>query len=345
LLSLALAFRLTPLAIEGALRFGVLDRPDGALKTQAEPVPYLGGIAVYLSFLVTLSVVFELNAAMLGLLLGGTMMAMLGLFDDLRVLTPGLKLAGQLLAAWVMLRSGIYIRLVVIPTWIAIPLSVLWLIGVTNALNILDVSDGLASGVAAIAATGLFVVAVLNGNYVISVATLALVGSLTGFLHFNRPPARIYLGDAGSLFIGFMLAALSMVGAYTARNDLGAVAPVCLLCVPLLDTVLVTLSRLQRGQSPLRGSPDHFAIRLRRRGWSARQVALASYALGALGCSVGVGVVLVRTPWVAALMLAGHACLLGGVLAWLWRLDQPAQPAPHRRCELSSVDSVSRPVP
>lgn len=322
LLSLALAIYVTPLVREGAIRYGVLDHPDGNLKTHAEPIPYLGGVAVYLAFLVTMSVIFQLDGDVLGLLLGGTMLAMIGLFDDLRVLTPGLKLAGQLLAAWVMLRSGIFIKLTVVPIWLAVPVSVLWLIGITNAFNILDVSDGLASGVAAIAGVGLFIIAVLAGNMVIAVTTLALVGSLIGFLHFNQPPARIFLGDTGSLFVGFLLAALSMIGQYTHNHNIGALAPLCILCVPILDTTLVTCARLRRGIAPWHGSPDHFAIRLKHRGWSARRVAFFSYGLGCLGATAGVGMV-ISNLHVATTIMGAAAVLFLGLLVWLGLQKQP----------------------
>jgi UDP-N-acetylmuramyl pentapeptide phosphotransferase/UDP-N-acetylglucosamine-1-phosphate transferase len=189
-LSLAFALYLTPFIRRGALAFGVLDRPDGVLKRPAAPVPYLGGIAAYLAFLLTLSIVFSFSKELLGLLLGGTMLAMLGLFDDLRVIAPRLKLAGQLIATWVMLRCDIAIQVVALPPSVTIPLTILWLVGITNAINILDVSDGLATGVAAIAALAFFVIAVVDGDLAMAVTTLALVGALVGFLRYNQPPAQ-----------------------------------------------------------------------------------------------------------------------------------------------------------
>ena len=151
-LSTGLALYLTPFIRRGAIAFGVLDHPDGELKTHGEPTPYLGGVAVYLAFLITLGVVFDFEPKLLGLLLGGTMVAMLGLFDDLRVLPARLKLLGQLLAIWVVMKSGVSIQLEALPAAIAIPLTIAWVAGITNAFNIIDVSDGLSSGVAAIAA-------------------------------------------------------------------------------------------------------------------------------------------------------------------------------------------------
>jgi UDP-GlcNAc:undecaprenyl-phosphate GlcNAc-1-phosphate transferase len=329
LLSLGLGLYLTPIVRNAAVHFGILDMPDGELKRQPKPVPYLGGIAVYLAFLISLCIVFELRVQLLGLLLGSTMMAMLGLFDDLHVIAPRLKLAGQLLAAWVLIRSGISIQIASLPDWLPVPLTIAWLVGITNAVNILDVSDGLASGVSAIAALGLFVVAVLNGDLLIATTTLALVGSLTGFLRYNQPPARIYLGDTGSLFVGFMLAALAMIGAYARRNELAVLAPIAILIVPVLDTTLVTLARLARGESPFRGSPDHLAIRLKQRGWSARRVAWFAYGLGIAGSAGSITMVL-APHWMAVLTAGLLLLLFAAVLLWLWFACPPPLPAPDR---------------
>jgi UDP-GlcNAc:undecaprenyl-phosphate GlcNAc-1-phosphate transferase len=318
-LSLGLGLYLTPLVQRAAIRFGVFDHPDGVLKRHAAPVPYLGGVAVYLAFLVSLAVVFDFEPTLLGLLLGGTMVAMLGLFDDLRVLPPRLKFAGQLLATWVLIKSGIAIALVALPVWVAWPLSFLWIAGITNAFNIIDVSDGLAGGVAAIAGVGLFVIAVDNGDALIAATTLALVGSIIGFLRYNQPPASIYLGDTGSMFIGFMLAALAMIGAYTRHSPAGALAPLLIVWVPILDTVLVSVARLRQGIPPWRGSPDHFAIRLKARGWSAKRVAAFAYAFGLVGAAGGIG--LTYLPLTAALFLgAAHALVFVATLVWLWRM-------------------------
>lgn len=329
-LSLALALYLTPIVRRGALEFGVVDRPDGRLKRQRAPVAYLGGIAVYLAFLLTLALVFEFEADLLGLLLGGTLVLMLGLFDDMKVLPPALKLGGQALAVLVLLKSGVSIQLELLPHWAALALSIVWLLGVTNAFNILDVSDGLAAGVGAVCAAALGGVALLHGDRLIATTALALAGALAGFLRYNRSPASIYLGDAGSLFIGFMLAALAMIGNYTRTSAMGALAPLGILFVPLLETTLVSLARLSRGASPLTGSTDHLALRLQKRGWTPRAVAGAAYATSAVTAALGVGLIFV-TAQVAFVIVGGLAALALGLIVWLWRWcprpgDQAAAP-------------------
>jgi len=323
-LSLGLALYLTPVVRRAALRFGVLDAPDGQLKRQREAVPYLGGIAVYLAFLLTLALVFEFDQNLLGLLLGGTLMAMLGLFDDMKVMSVELKLAGQFLAAIVLLRSDIGIKLEFLPPYVAAPLSVLWLVGVTNAVNILDVSDGLATSTSVVAALGLGVIGLYNGHLLIATTTLALAGSLLGFLRYNRAPARIYLGDAGSLFVGFMLAALSMIGAYTERNLIAAVAPLALLVVPLFELALVSVARLGRGVAPWRGSGDHLALRLKARGWSSRRVAQGATLLSVLGVAAALAMM-----WASPDVALGVAATLGVGLLGLLVLVLARYPAPY----------------
>ncbi len=210
----------------------------------------------------------------------------LGLFDDLKALAPGHKLLGQIVAALVVLKAGIVVNLFFLPEWLLVMLTLLWLVGVTNAFNLLDISDGLASGVSAIAGIFVAAVAIWNGHYTLSLLTLALVGASAGFLVYNRPPARIFLGDAGSHFIGFTLGALAMTGEYTENNVIALLAPVLILGFPLFDAAYVMGVRALRGDSVMRGSPDHVAVRLRENGFTARQVNAVAYGTSVvLGCA------------------------------------------------------------
>ena len=320
-LSCVLAFGLatwgTPVARAAALRFGIVDRADGVLKRQREPVPYLGGLAVYLPFLVTLALVHEFDRRVLGLLLAGTLVLLLGLIDDLGVLTPKVKVAGQLVACWVLIKSDVMTHIVWLPAWGNVVLTVLWILTATNALNLMDIMDGLAPGVAAVAFASLMVVAWPGEPGPIPVMAAALAGSLLGFLPFNFRPARIYLGDSGSLFLGLMLGALAMIGDYTAYNRLGFVAPLFLLGLPLFDTAFVSVVRLSHGRSPFRGSPDHFPLRLRRAGLSVPQVAAVCYAGGALLGGAALLLVRLADPEATVWTLAGAALVAVGFSAWM----------------------------
>jgi len=287
LLAFLLSSYLTPLCRQAALKFGIMDKPDSLLKKQTEPVPYLGGLAVYLSFLLTTALIYQYSREVLGILLAGAIIVILGLIDDLGVLSPKVKLLGQFIAAAVLVKASIYIKLSILPPWLAMVLTILWVMAITNALNLIDIMDGLASGVGGIAAIFLVVINFQSGREFIVPLSIALAGSLVGFLRYNFRPAKIYLGDTGSLFIGLMLAALSMNGSYTRFSLLGSVAPIFILGVPIFDMLLVIYLRLRRGNPIMQGSPDHYALRLRKWRLNVGQTVVLSYVaaviLGGLG--------------------------------------------------------------
>lgn len=342
ILALSLSLYGVPLARRAALLFNVVDRADGRLKFQSQPVPYFGGLAVYLAFLISLALTFEFRQDVLGLVLAGTLMVMVGLIDDFGVLKPWPKLVGQLIAVFVLIRSGIRIEIAALPDWLAIALTVFWMIGIINAVNIIDVMDGLAGGVSVVACLWLFVVAVINQDMMIAVMLAALAGSLVGFLRFNFHPARIYLGDSGSLFIGLMLGALAMIGKYTAVNPVSLLAPVFVLGVPIFDTLFVMYIRKLRGLPVFLGSPDHFALRLRRWALSVSQVAVLSYGVAFVLGGIGIALMFVRTE--IALGLAAGTVLLGIVAAlWLKRIDmsRPAGETPLPESSPASASKVS----
>lgn len=297
----------TPIAARAAIDFGIVDRPDGSLKRHGAPVPYLGGLAVYVAFLVALALVFQFDRRVLGILLGGTIVVLLGLIDDFGVLGPGPKFAGQLIAAWVLIKSDIAIHIALLPEWLTVLLSMIWIVGIANAFNIIDVMDGLSAGTGLIAAVFLLAVSALNGQTAIVVLTAVLAGSLLGFLRYNYHPAKIFMGDSGSLFLGMTLAALAMIGKYDRHNDVGYLSPLLILAIPIFDTAFVMILRLLKGRSPFRGSPDHFALRLRRAGLPVRSVVNGTYAAGTLLGALAL--------WNLSLGEVQSLTLVGGALA------------------------------
>jgi len=319
-LALLLALYGVPLARRAALQFNVVDRPDGRLKNQPEPVPYFGGLAVYLAFLVSVALTFEFRQDVLGLVLAGTLMVMVGLIDDFGVLKPWPKLIVQLIAVFVLIRSGIRIEIAAFPDWLDLLITVFWMIGIINAFNIIDVMDGLAGGIGVIASVWLFVVAVMNQDAMLAVMLAALAGSLVGFLRYNFYPASIYLGDTGSLFVGLMLGALAMIGKYTVVNPISVLTPVLILGVPVFDTLFVMCIRWMRGVPVSWGSPDHFALRLRQWTLTVPQVVVVSYVVALL--VGGIGVLVMFVSFVTALGLIGTTMVLAIVVAfWLKRID------------------------
>jgi UDP-GlcNAc:undecaprenyl-phosphate/decaprenyl-phosphate GlcNAc-1-phosphate transferase len=310
----------TPMAREAALRFGVIDAPDGQLKNHRAPVAYLGGLAVFTSFLLALGMTADFDRELLALLLASTIVAAIGLIDDFGVLTPKPKVLGQVVAVFVLLKAGVIVELVFLPWWARYVVTILWLVGLSNALNLMDIMDGLASGVGMIAAAFLLAVAVLNGRWVVAAFTVALIGALLGFLRFNFHPATIYLGDCGSLFLGLTLGALAMVMDYTAHNELGFLAPLYILALPIIDTGYVTLLRLRAGRKIYHGSPDHFPLRLRKRlGGRTVSTVVITYAVSIVFGGLGLGVMFM-TPRQTIVMTAVVAVVTLAVLVWLARV-------------------------
>lgn len=314
LLTLVLSFLLAlygvPIARQAALKYGIVDAPDGRLKHQREPVPYFGGLAIYLAFLMGLAFTFEFRHDVLGIILSGTIVVMLGLIDDFGVLTPWTKLTGQLLAVFVLIKSGIRIEIAALPDWVDLLLTVFWMVGLINAFNLLDIMDGLSAGVGAVSASCLLVVALLQGDQTIAFMLAALIGSLLGFLKYNWQPARIYMGDTGAMFIGLLLGAMAMIGRYPSDHPLSLLTPVFILGIPIFDTLFVMYIRYQRGLPIFWGSPDHIAIRLRHWGMSVRQIVATSYAATALVGGIGLMIMTVNQEIAWGLCLGTVGSLL-----------------------------------
>lgn len=324
LLTFILAFFLAlygvPIARQAALKYGIVDAPDGRLKQQKDPVPYFGGLAIYLAFLMSLAFTFEFRHDVLGIILGGTIVVMLGLIDDFGVLTPWTKLAGQMLAVFVLIKSGIRIEIAAFPEWLDLLLTVFWMIGLINAFNLLDIMDGLSAGIGAVSASALLVVALLQGDQAIAFMLAALIGSLVGFLKYNWQPARIYMGDTGAMFIGLLLGAMAMIGKYPSDHPLSLLTPVFILGIPIFDTLFVMYIRYQRGLPIFWGSPDHIAIRLRHWGLSVPQIVALSYIATALVGGIGLMMMTVKEE-VAWGLCAGTAGALIALTLLLGKIE------------------------
>jgi len=320
LLGLLIALYGVPIARQAALKYGIVDAPDGQLKHQKEPVPYFGGLAIYLAFLISLAFTFEFRHDVLGIILGGTIVVMLGLIDDFGVLTPWTKLIGQLLAVFVLIKSGIRIEIAAFPDWVDLLLTVFWMVGLINAFNLLDIMDGLSAGVGAVSATALLVAALLQGDQTIAFMLAALIGSLLGFLKYNWQPARIYMGDTGAMFIGLLLGAMAMIGKYPSDHPLSLLTPVFILGIPIYDTLFVMWIRYQRGLPIFWGSPDHIAIRLRHWGMPVPRIVLVSYLWTAMIGGIGLLLMVVGQDMAWALCLGTVGVLLASTFI-LKRID------------------------
>ncbi|MFA5858327.1 MAG: MraY family glycosyltransferase [Elusimicrobiota bacterium] len=285
IISLVLGLVLTPLFRFLAVRFNIYDKPITSIKTHKIPVPYLGGLAVYLAFVLSMLILRYFTSfptgtlrSLRGILFGLTFITIVGLVDDIKHGGLGykVKFVWQILAACMLLMFDIRIKFIQ-PDYLADIITIVWVVGVTNALNIIDIMDGLSSGVAAISALSFFFIALPGEDIYVNFASVIMAGACIGFMPYNMSKKlKIFLGDTGALGIGFVLAALSLSTTYTNVNPIAVYVPLLILGIPLFDTVYVSILRIQQGKSPFLGSKDHLALRLTAAGLSRVQVVFAA---------------------------------------------------------------------
>jgi UDP-GlcNAc:undecaprenyl-phosphate GlcNAc-1-phosphate transferase len=318
ILSFLLTIYGTPLAQRVAFRYQLFDLPDGKLKKQSQPVPYMGGVIVYFAFISPISLMFNFNQQLLGILFASSILLLVGLFDDFKALTPGIKFLFQIMATYILLKSGITIDLIFFPKWLDILLSFVWILTTINAFNIIDIMDGLAASIGALTSLTVFIISLFNGDFLVAILSLSLAAALLAFLRFNWEPARIYLGDAGSMILGLIIGSLAMMVSYTRFNKLAFVSSLFILGIPLFDLAYVSILRIMKGRMPFWGSPDHFALRLRKKkNWSSRQT-VSAIVLLQLFLSGSVIINFFSTPKVTMLSSIVFVCfflVLGLVLA------------------------------
>lgn len=318
--ALACTFLVTPLARRLALRLGVVDHPNDR-KVHSDPVPYLGGAAIVFAFAVATvggAVVSGVRGSFLqiGVLLGGgLLLAAMGLWDDLRVVPGWVKVPVEILLAIALFVSGSRADLFHIEL-LDLVVTVAWVIGITNAVNYMDNMDGLTAGTVAIVSVYMLALAGLSGQVLVAGLAAALAGCALGFLWHNRPPARIFMGDAGSLFFGFLLAGLGLELRFDNIARVTFFVPVALLAVPILDALLVSFSRVRRGLSPIHPGKDHMSHRLVKLGIpSGGAVTLLHFASAACGW---LGVTIAYARPVTAYMLIGWVILVGTFFGYLF---------------------------
>ncbi len=293
--ALFLAALLTPLARQAALRWNILDRPNTPVKTHRDPTPYLGGVALYAAVAVTLLLLRARThfpsgtlRSLRAVLVGGFFMAGVGLMDDVKAggLNFRWKFFLQFWGALLLIAFDIRIKFIQ-PDWLAYVFTVLWVVAITNAFNLIDIMDGLSSSQALTASLGFLFIALPHEEVYVNLTSASLAGACLGFLPYNLSSRwKIFMGDAGSLFLGFSLAAVSMGGSYTRETDFGLFAPILILGLPLYDTFFVSTLRVWEGKSPFLGSKDHLALKLRALGFSPHKVVfIMAAAAGVFSCA------------------------------------------------------------
>ncbi len=294
--ALIISIAVTPFIIKFAFKIGAMDVPRDNRRVHKVPVPLIGGLAIYLAFTISVILFTELNQRIVGLLIGGTFIMLSGLADDIRPLGPKTKLLLQVIGAVILICFGISIRYVTNPfdrvTGMAdigifsIPATIFWIVGVTNAFNLIDGLDGLAAGIASISCITLFIVSVLNGRMGTAALTAALAGSTIGFLPYNFNPAKIFMGDTGAQFLGFILAAISIEGAIKSAAAIAITVPILALGLPIYDTLMAIIRRSLNKKPVMQGDRGHLHHKLLDMGLSQRQAVVVMYIIsGLLGIS------------------------------------------------------------
>lgn len=284
--AIGLSALLTPLVRLVALRSGAVVQPRGD-RWHRKPTPVLGGAAIFATYMIVHLAAVGLDPQYFALFGCALAVFCLGLYDDLRGLSPQTKFICQIAVAGLLIATGTMVKIVPWPV-VAYPLSFLWLVGMTNAFNLIDNIDGLSAGIAAISGIALCLFSTGSGDGAVGLLSIGLAGACIGFLFYNFNPARIFMGDCGSMFLGFMLGALSLSGTWRHASSLFVtmLAPVLILSIPIFDTAFVTITRTLRGQPVSQGGRDHLSHRLVLLGFSEKKTVLILYGLSAL-CALG----------------------------------------------------------
>ncbi|MCC5893303.1 MraY family glycosyltransferase [Exiguobacterium sp.] len=284
LVSFVMAILITPLVRRFAYLIGAVDHPN-ARKVHVRPMPRIGGLAIFIAFLIGYALLLPASRYNDAILIGAVVIILTGLIDDRFQLSARVKLMGQMIATVVVLHSGMRIEMINLPfdqqlylgSW-SIPVTVLWLIGITNAINLIDGLDGLAAGVSSIALGTIALLAIIQGNVYLTMMALLLLASTLGFLVHNFYPAKIFMGDTGALFLGYMLAVFSLIG-FKNVTLFSLVVPVLLLGLPISDTIFAIVRRLVQGRPPMSPDKSHMHHQLIDMGFTTRQAVLLMYGM------------------------------------------------------------------
>ncbi|ABR46571.1 glycosyl transferase, family 4 [Alkaliphilus metalliredigens QYMF] len=286
--ALAISYILTPYAKKLAYRIGAIDVPKDNRRIHKKPIPRLGGVAIYTAFMITALISLPIDRQLMAILIGATVIVLTGIIDDVKPISAKYKMVAQIIAALIIVSSGlriVYVSNPLVPGAgmnlgiLSIPVTIFWIVGVTNAVNLIDGLDGLAAGVSVIASISLAAVAYLNGQPEVAVLLVILAGASLGFLPYNFNPAQIFMGDTGSLFIGFILASVSIEGVIKSATTIAVAIPVLALGVPIFDTAFAIVRRLVNKRPIMEADKGHLHHCLLDRGLSQKQTVLVLYSI------------------------------------------------------------------
>ena len=326
LAALVVSFLMTPVVKSFAYKVGAIDVPKDGRRMHNVPIPRLGGLAIFIGFMVSILLFLDIrhDPQMQGILLGAVIIVVLGVVDDIMALPAMLKFVVQIVAALIPATHGVVIRAFSNPNlfsdniywvlgWLSVPVTVLWIVAITNSVNLIDGLDGLANGVSAISATTMLVIAILVSESQVAIAMAALVGACVGFMPYNMNPAKMFMGDTGATFLGYILATMSIQGLFKFYAVISFAVPFLILGLPIFDTSFAFIRRIAHGQSPMHADRGHIHHRLIDMGLSQKQAVATLYVISAiLGLSA---VVLTTSNELKAMLFFLTLCVVAAVAA------------------------------
>ncbi|MFL0245892.1 glycosyltransferase family 4 protein [Candidatus Clostridium stratigraminis] len=325
LVSAVISLLATPLVKKFAVKIGAIDVPKDERRVHKKPIPLLGGLAIYIAFMITIILKKgSLEISELGIILGSTIIVIGGVIDDIKDLKPLVKLSIQIVAALCLIVSGVSITILTNPfggtngliyiSWLYIPFTVIWVVGITNALNLIDGLDGLAAGVALISTITIFIIAIIHNRSEAAVLTSVLGGAIIGFLPYNFNPATIFMGDTGAQLLGFLLAAISMEGTIKSATAFAVSVPILAIGLPIYDTIFAMIRRKVNGKPISQADRGHLHHRLLDLGLSQRQAVIIMYLLSAiLG---GIAIIAMQISTVRSYFLMASVITIIVFVAW-----------------------------
>ncbi|HZK01986.1 MAG TPA: MraY family glycosyltransferase, partial [Anaerovoracaceae bacterium] len=319
LTSTVISFALTPIAIKIAPRIGALDVPKDDRRMHTKTMPRFGGIAIYIGSMTALiSHVFNtIDERMIGIAIAATLILIMGVIDDIRGLSAKIKLGGQIICATILFASSVRISFISNPwgegilefPWvISFLVTVVWIVGITNTINLIDGLDGLAAGISFIATIVIAYIAFINRRYEICMAFIALSGSCLGFIPWNFHPAKIFMGDGGALYLGFMIASISVMSPMKSATVIATILPIFVLALPILDTALAIIRRVRSGRPIMEADKYHLHHQVLNVGMGHKRTVLTLYCISGI---MGVAAILIsRDLFIEAAFLIAIAATL-----------------------------------
>ncbi len=316
----------TPLVKVLSVKYGAVDIPKDGRRMHDHPIPRMGGLAIFFGFLVSVLVFVPLDAAKKGMLLGAVIIVVLGVLDDKYALPAKPKFLVQIVAALIAVLAGNRIEVLSNPNifsanevwelgWLSYPITVIWIVAITNAVNLIDGLDGLACGVSTISSATMLIIAMRVGELDVEVMMAALVGACIGFLPYNFNPAKIFMGDTGSTFLGFIMATVSVNGMFKQHAFISFVVPFLVLGLPIFDVCFAVVRRVSHGQSPMQPDRGHVHHRLIDMGFSQKQAVGVLYVISAI---LGLSAVVLTAGGAGKAML--FLVAMGVAVAVAWRV-------------------------